>query len=51
MRVHLLDSDHLGLVEEPYVATVAKIFLESLYRSERQRRSREHAGTGALAGS
>ncbi len=45
--VHLLDSDHLGLVEEPNVASVAKIFLESLRRAaeKRQGRARELAAS------
>jgi amino acid adenylation domain-containing protein len=36
LRVHVLDSEHLALVEEPnVVASVAEIFLESLQRSDR----------------
>jgi amino acid adenylation domain-containing protein len=34
IRLHGLDSDHLGLVEEPTVARLAEIFLESLRRVE-----------------
>ncbi len=47
MKVHSLDSDHLGLVEEPNVAGVAEIFLESLHRAERQRAgARPNSQTG-----
>lgn len=42
VRVHVLDADHLGLVEEPGVASLAEVFLEGLHRSDNQRPSREH---------
>jgi amino acid adenylation domain-containing protein len=49
VHVHCLDCDHLGLVEEPNVASVAEIFLESMRRSERQGGAGEDAGGQAPA--
>lgn len=43
LKFHQLDADHLDLVEEPTVAQVAKIFLESLRQSEVQAHKREAA--------
>ncbi len=51
VRVHVLDADHLGLVEEPGVASLAEVFLEGLHRSDNQRPSREHDDGQAPAGS
>jgi amino acid adenylation domain-containing protein len=50
LNVHVLDSSHPGLVEEPNVAVVAEIFFESLGRAERQGCSHEHAAELGRAG-
>jgi len=39
LDVHLIDSDHLSLLEEPSVAEVAAIVGEGLRRSERKKPS------------
>jgi amino acid adenylation domain-containing protein len=39
VRIHTLDSDHLNLLEEPHVASVAELFLKSLHHAEMQARS------------
>jgi amino acid adenylation domain-containing protein len=43
IQVHPVDSDHLGLVEEPAVGQVAEIFLKSLNRCANHHCTCEHA--------
>jgi len=54
LKIHVVDSEHLELVDEPNVARVAEILLEGLRRAEAQFSSRErdveHSGKLGLPG-
>jgi hypothetical protein len=46
-RVHVLDSEHVELLEEPVVAELAEIFLDGLRRSDKPDLVPAHVGAPA----